>query len=118
MTRESKSQHGVIVVKPSAALGPILVQEPTLGFGRGSEPETVNLAWLRTGRVVAFVLVAGSSMQLPAMVHDQPTRFRENHVDLLGPPRRPEPRGIVPAVGGVIAREHRCVGEKYWHPFQ
>jgi hypothetical protein len=33
MTRESKSQHGVIVVNPSVALEPLLAQEPIPGLG-------------------------------------------------------------------------------------
>ncbi len=45
-------------------------------------------------------------MQLPARVHDQYALRRENYVNHISPLLRLERRGIVPAVAGIIAREH------------
>jgi hypothetical protein len=107
MMRESHSQHGSIVVKvcQCAALGPVLVQVPQPDQAGLLIPETVNLDWFRTTRIVALVLVGWTGVQLPAMVNNEHTCLWEKHVNHLGQRRRPERRGIVPAVAGIIARE-------------
>ena len=107
MVREIDHKHDIIIDKALATLGPILTQEPAPG---PSSPHQVSLVYHRTMRVIAFVGVERKQKQLPVKIHDNHALLRENRVHLLGPRRRPEVHGVVPAVVGRVAREHRGVG--------